>query len=301
MSMVRDPLFRVGNPLHNRIPQAGTAFWYRLRDSVETRGIAGIPPLVKTVTGGSPSVNEYADPKFYELPTDNGNAVTVKFIAEENEDDLFLDRVLTMVGMQAGEQIIVAQDLAFFDQTSTSATMWSWGSNGSASRYGVWITTGEIPEFTHRPRNGSAFVKTFVHDGGNVFADFKNVGRFSVVTSIVVLDATHVDVKLLLGNGTLSGAYHYDNIDVLADGTENPGISGGVSMSNFCGLSVGSGGAAGGANTFYWGRGGSNIGRLDQIVGWRGAHDASLAAAVLSDLATHSLDFPPSLCAASGL
>lgn len=295
MSMPRDPLFRVGLSAHNRLPFAGSAFWYRLRDSVDPVGIEGIPPMTKTLIAGSASGSAYSDPTFYQLPTDNGNTDTVQFVAQENENDLFLDSVLTLQGMVAGEQIIVAQSLAYVEQASTNGYLWTWGSDGNHSQWGFYITTGEVPTLRYRPRNGSGATQTLTAGGGTTFASFKGVGRFSVVMSAHVIDTTHIDVQMLIGNGTLTATYTASNIDVSGGGgaSVNPGISGGSSMANFVGLSVGSSGAAGGTNTSFFGRGATNVVKLDQIIGWRGTYDADLMAAVLDSMAvTHKLDFP---------
>lgn len=294
MSLIRNPAVYTGAPLHNSIPAAGSAFWYRLRDSVDTSGIEGIPPLAKT---GTPSGSEYADPTMYTLPLDNGASAPIQFIAQEDATDLFLNRVLTMVGMTAGEQIIVAMDLSYIEQATTNGTLWTWGVNSAHSVVGFNITSGEIPQLNYKPRNGSTYTSTALTFGtGSNFAAFKSVGRFACVMGFRVLDATHVDVTMRIGNGTLTGNYTLSNVDMRLDGTANPGISGGSSMSTFVGLSIGSAGVTGGPNTSFFGRGGTNTAKLDNVIGWRGTYAAGRTAAVLNEMAvTHKLDFPPSL------
>jgi len=76
MSMIRHPVTYTGEPLHNRLPPLGRAFWYRLRDSSEQRGMEGLPALAKAVTG-SVSGSEYTDPRLYQFPDDNGNTNAV--------------------------------------------------------------------------------------------------------------------------------------------------------------------------------------------------------------------------------
>lgn len=303
MSMVRDPLFHVADPAHNRIPPAGSAIWYRLRDASPT-GIAGLPSLVKTVVG-SVSASEYADSTLYQLPDDNGNPLGeggvspryVQFIAEDDEDDLFLDQVLTLVGMQVGEQIIVGVDVAYVEQASTTGMLWGFGRTSTHSHIGFGITSGELPLFAWRPKGDPStnHSQNLTLMSGSSFAAFKGQGRFAVVTSIVPASATTVDVEMRIGNGTLTGVYSYAGIDIRTGGTENPGVSGGVSMSNFGGLAIGSLLGASAA-TQFWGRGATNVGRIDQLVAARRAYSASRTADVLAQMTTtHRLDFPPAL------
>lgn len=297
--MIRNPVVRVGPTLHGRLPALGRAFWYKLRDSSEQRGMEGLPSLTKTIFTGV-SASEYTDPQLYQFPNNNdtaGSGVTWK--AVEDEDDLYLDQVLTLVGIEADEQIIVACDLAFVEQASAQGFLWSWGTDSTHSRYGFLISTAEVPQVMVRPRTGTSVTTDLTTYTGDAFSAFKNQGRFTAVCSIRGLNSTTVAIQLLLGNGTLEGTYTLASLDVRGDGTANPGISGGSSMANFGGLGIGCGITASSFDKL-WGRGASNVGRYDQIIGWRGTYDADLAAAVLEELTvTNRLDFPPSLCSAA--
>ena len=300
MSMIRHPAVYTATPLRNRLV-LGKHFSYRLRDSSDPRGMAGLPPLTKTVTG-SESGSAYTDPRLYQFPNDNGNTSSVSFIAQEDEDDLYLDQVLSLYAMEAGEQIIVACDVAFVEQRTTSGAFWSWGKATEASQIAFEMTATEVPTFLWRARtSGSGASQDLTYVSGDTLTAFKGQGRFSVVTSIIPTSSTLVDIEVRFGNGTLEGLYTYSGLDMSQGGTgPNPGISGGVTMAAFVGLSVGCNNGASGAQHF-WGRGTTepNVGRFDVIHGWRGTYDAGLTAAVLEEMhTTHVLDYPPSLAAA---
>lgn len=299
--MIRHPAVYTATPLRSKLV-LGKHFSYRLRDSTETRGLAGLPPLTKTVVG-SVSASEYTDPTLYQFPNDNGNTNSVAFIAEEDETDLYLDQVLSLYAMEAGEQIIVACDVAFVEQRTTNGAWWSWGKATTASQVGFSMTSGEVPNFLWRARGagGSSVSQDLTYVSGDTLTAFKSQGRFSVVMSIIPTSSTLVDVEVRFGNGTLEGLYSYSGLDMSQGGAgANPGISGGVTMAAFAGLSVGCNNGASGAQHF-WGRGTTepNVGRFDVIHGWRGTYDAGLTAAVLEEMhTTHVLDYPPSLAAA---
>lgn len=301
MSMIRHPAVYTAVPLRNQLV-LGKHFSYRLRDSSDPRGMAGLPPLTKTVTG-SESGSAYTDPRLYQFPNDNGNTNSVAFIAEEDETDLYLDQVLSLYAMEAGEQIIVACDVAFVEQRTTSGAFWSWGKATEASQIAFEMTAAELPTFLWRARGagGSSVSQDLTYVSGDTLTAFKSQGRFSVVTSIIPTSSTLVDIEMRFGNGTLEGLYTYSGLDMSQGGAgANPGISGGISMAAFVGLSVGcqNGGSAA---QHFWGRGTTepNVGRFDVIHGWRGTYDAGLTAAVLEEMhTTNALDYPPSLAAA---
>lgn len=305
MSMIRHPVVYTGDPIHNRLPPLGRAFWYKLRDSSEQRGMAELPALTKTVTG-SESGSAYTDATLYQFPTDNGNTNTVEWVAEEDEDALYVDSVCTLVGMEADEQIIVALDIAYVEQATSDGALWALGSFSSAGHIGFGITSAEAPQLHYRPRTpsggGSNSTQALTYVSGDTFEAFKAQGRFTVVTSIHVLSSTTIDVEMRIGNGTLEGLYRYTTpIDVLGAGinNHNPGFSG-QTIENFRGFAIGCIANSDTGSTRPFGRGATNVARIDQVVGWRGTYDAGLTAAVLEDMAvTNRLDFPPSLCAAA--
>lgn len=304
MSMIRHPAVYTATPLHNRLV-LGKHFSYALRDATDPRRMAGLPPLTKTVDVGSVEyASAYADATWYTLEDDTGGAARiVYFVAQEDEDDLYLDQVISLYAMEVGEQIIVAMDLAYDEQGTTSGSLWSFGTVGTNSFLQFLVTTGEVPNIRVQAKGSSASVSTpLTSVGTDLFSAFKAQGRFSCVMSMVPASSTTIDVEMLIGNGTLSGRYTATGVDVRqagTSGTANPGISGTVTMTNFVGLSVGSQGVIGGPNTTFWGRGAANSAKLDVIHGWRGTYDASLTAAVLAEMhTTNVLDYPPSLAAA---
>lgn len=302
MSMIRSPVVYTGETLHGRLPALGRAFWYKLRDSSEQRGMVELPALTKTVTG-SESGSAYTDATLYQFPTDNGNTNTVEWVATEDEDTLYVDSVCTLVGMEAGEQIIVALDIAYVEQATSDGALWALGSFSSAGHIGFGFTSAEAPQLHYRPRTtsgGSNSTQALTYASGDTFAAFKAQGRFTVVTSIHVLSSTTIEVEMRIGNGTLEGLYTYTTpIDVLGAGINNPGFSG-QTIANFRGFAIGCIANSDTGSTRPFGRGATNVARIDQVIGWRGTYDAGLTAAVLEDMAvTNRLDFPPALCSAA--
>lgn len=292
MSMVRDPLFRVGEPAHNLIPSAGGAVWYPLHDSLLAAGIADLPALAEL---GTPSGAKWGTSGMYTLPEANTDCA---LNAVEDEDDLFLSSHLSLYPATLDAHYIIALDASYVAAPSGNSALWSWGKDtGTASLLGLDITSGELPRFNARGKDSSATTNQSLTAQSGTFAAFRNQGIFSLVLGVRMVSASAVDVELRLGNGTLSAHYAASNVDVLnagTGGTAVPGISGGVTMGNFGGLYLGCKGAA--SPTNFWGRGAGNTGAVGNFSARRfPTYSASRVADALAFMVARKRDFPRSL------
>lgn len=293
MSMPRDPLFRVGDPAHNLIPPAGGAIWYPLHDSLLAAGVPNLPTLVEL---GTPHGSKWGTAGMYTLQAANTtNALNVL----DDAEDLVLNSQLSLVGMQAGQQFIIACEASYVAAPTGNSMLWCFGKNtGTASFYGLQISAGEAPSLAYRGKNSSGSSTVTMTAQSGTFASFRNQGVFACVLGVKPLDARYVDLELRLGNGTLS-AYYTSTAsgDMHATaGDAPPGISGGVSMANHGGLTLGSHMGAVAADNF-WGNGAGNTGAIGNFAARKfNSYSATRVAKTMAFMLARKRDFPRNLC-----
>lgn len=291
MSMPRDPVFVTSEPSHNLIPAAGGAVWIPLHDDSFLPGITGLPTMTEV---GTPSGSKWGTAGAYTFQTQN---TTNGLNALDDIDDLYLDQVLSFVGMQVGEQRIIAMELSYTDTPSGTACIFCYGRNAEGqSGYALSITTSEGPQFLRRPKNGGSSGTTEnINVSSGTFTQFKNQGRFAMVFGITVASASTVDLELQLGNGTLSAVYAETGIDLLLTGGTPPGVADGISMSDFGGLTLGARNAASiGTIDNFWGNSasGTSVGKIGNFQARKyTTYSATRAAEKLAKMLARPFDF----------
>lgn len=295
MSMARDPLFRVGDPAHNLIPAHGGAVWYPLHEALLTAGVAGLPALTEL---GTPSGSKWGTSGAYTFPTANTDCA---LLAADDATNLYLSSQLSLYPGAVDVHIIIALDLSFSVAPSGSSTLWSFGKYSTASLIGIDMTASEVPRFVARGKgasSGTAVQQNLTAQSGTL-TSFRNQGLFSMVVGIRLVDVTsttaHADVELRAGNGTLSAYYTASNVDVRGDGSDVPGISGGILMSDFGGLYLGARGAT--SPTNFWGSGASQVGKLGNFSARRfETYNAARVTDALAFMVNRQRDFPRNFC-----
>lgn len=285
--MVRDPVFRVGDPAHNLIPAAGGAVWYPLHaDSLLVSGISGIPALALT---GTPAADPYVTPGVYTFPTNNADAVLK---AEEHATNLYLSEHLSLYGSAVGSHFIVAMDLSFSTAPGGTATIWGWGRNLSASTLlGMDLTSGESLRLVYRSKGSGAIANPALTASVGTFGAFRNQGVFSMVVGIRLLSATNIEMEVRLGNGTLSALYTLASTDVQGAGTAIPGISDGVTMADFGGLYLGARMTSTLSN--FWGNGVANVSTIGNFSARKfDTYDADRVTDTMAYMVNRKRDFP---------
>lgn len=298
MSMVRDPLFRVGEPAHNLIPSAGNAIWYPLHDSSLMAGIAGLPTLVETVTSGAASGAAWTTPGLYTFPANNGTTNDVVLRAIDDDEDRLLDAQLSLYGMAAGQQTIIACEAAYTAAPGGTATLWCYGKqSGSTSFYSLSITSAEAPQLAYRGKSSSGQPNRALTAQSGSFGQFRGQGIFAVVLGIRPTDGQYADLELRVGNGTLSAYFAATGVDMWATGgTAPPGISGSTTAAQFGGVTLGARLGSAGAPETWWGRGAGNTGAVGNFAARRfGSYSAARVADTLAYLLSRKRDFPRNL------
>lgn len=261
MSMPRDPVFVTSEPSHNLIPTAGNAIWFPLHDSSLLPGVPSLPTMAEV---GTPSGSKWGTAGLYTFQTTNTTNV---LNALDDDDDRYMDGVLSLVSMTG--HLIVAFDVSYTDAPGGTSCVWWYGRNSiPASALALSITSSEGPQFLARGRGNSAGTSTTTNltATSGTWTQFKNQGRFSAVLGIRPTTSVLVDVELRLGNGSLSAIYTGTDIDVVQaslSGTHPPGANTGITMADFGGLTFGGRNASSvGTYDNFWGRGGTNVGRV---------------------------------------
>lgn len=300
MTMIRHPAVYTAPPSRSLVPAAGSGIWYPLHDSSLASGIVDVPDAVRTLTG-SPHANEWDTPLMITFPVTNGDAADMVAIqVTDDENDLYVDSQLSLVGMAVGDQFITAMQASYTASPGGNSFLWAYGKdNSTASMLGFYISSGEVPGFYHRAKGQTT---TGVTDpltaSVSTFTTLKNQGTFNLVASIRPVSATEVDIELQASNGTQACTYTASAIDVLQaanSGTELPGVSGGITMANFVGLGIG---GRNGASTFgnCWGRG-TNTGRLGGFAARKfSTYSANRVTDTIASMLARPGEFPRTLC-----
>lgn len=293
MSMVRDPVFHVGDPSHNLIPAAGGAVWYPLHDSLLLPGIAGLPSLTEL---GTPSGSKWSVAGMYTLPAVNTNCA---LNAVDDAEDLFLNSQLSLYGMAVGEHRIIVMDASYLAAPAAQSMLWSYGLNNSnATLFGLAIDGAEAVKFVHRAKNAGGATNASTTAMSGTFAAFRNQGIFTTVLGIRVVSASVIDVEMRMGNGTLSAHYAASGIDVTAGGTAPPGISGGITVALHGGLRLGGRGVTGGGADNCWGSGTGNGGAVGNFSARKfSSYSSSRVADTLATVLARKRDYPRNLSA----
>jgi hypothetical protein len=107
--------------------------------------------------------------------------------------------------------------------------------------WGLSFTSAGLPNISHRARNDTGVVNTVLDlVSGSALSAFIGQGAFQIALGIKILSATSVDVELRAGNGTLSSVYTKTAYNMMgAAGTALPGRSGGTTVANFGGVTIG--------------------------------------------------------------
>ncbi len=288
--MPRNPAVYNGSSRHRRIPLAGSAIWFPTLDDLLTAGISGLPAMTEV---GTPSGSKWSTDGLYTFQTTN---TTNALNALDDDDDPYMDQVLSLIGMEG--QRIIAYEASYTDAPGGTSCMFMHGRNSvGASALGFAITSSEVPQFIARGRGNSAGTGTTTNLSATsgTFTQFKNQGRFAVVLGIRPTSSELVDVELRLGNGTLSALYTGTNIDVVQaglSGTHPPGWNSGITMEDFGGLTLGARNASSvGSYDNFWGRGGTNVGQLGNLQARSYDYDANLVGDVLAQMLAHPHDF----------
>lgn len=291
MSMIRHPSVYTTTPSRNLVPAAGSAIWYPLHGDFSA-GINGLPSLTEI---GTPSGSVWGTPLVWTAQTAN---TTNGLNAEDDIDDLYNDSQLSLVGMAVGDQYITCLRASYTHQPDGVATLWGHGKqNSTATLLGLQITSGRLPQITHRAKGQTTQTSTtMTAQGATTFTDFQNQGIFELVMSLRPVSANTVDIEMRMSNGTLSAHYALSGEDMLGDGTTLPGVSGGVSMANFVGLSIGFRNGASAAETF-WGRGTSCVGQIGGFAARKfSTYDSNRVADTLASMLPRPGEFPRTLC-----
>lgn len=294
MSMIRHPAVYTATPARNLVPGAGGAVWYPLHGDF-TAGIEGLEPLVEV---GTPSGSVWGTPLVWTAQTAN---TTNGAIAEDDVDNLYNNSQLSLVGMAVGDQFITCLRASYTIQPTGVASLWSHGKqNSTASQIGLNITSGQIPTFQHRSKGQTdgAYSATMTQAGGTAFSALRNAGIFALVMGVRPVSTTEVDVELRASNGTDSVHYTITALDLMSDvgATELPGVSGGISMANFVGLSIGFRNGASSPETF-WGHAATSVGQIGDFAARKFAtYDADRVADTLASMLARPGEFPRTLC-----
>lgn len=293
MTMPRNPVFFTGEPSHNLIPAAGSALWHPLHDSSLVPGIVGIPTLTKTVVG-SVNAGEWSTPGLYTFPVNNGGAGnTVSFNALDTDPELLMDSQLSLFGMTIGQHYLTALQASYVAAPDGNSTLWCYGKNTTASFYALELTSGEAPRLNRRGKGATGGTGTPLTAQSGTFTSFKNQGVFSLVLGLRPVSATAVDVEMRMGNGTLSAHYALSGLDMtVTDGSAPPGVSGGILMSDFGGLTLGARGTSTTPDNF-WGRGAGNTGQIGNFSARKfNNYDANRVTNALAYMLSRQRDFP---------
>lgn len=291
MSMVRDALFRVGDPSHNLIPSAGGAVWFPLHESSFASGVPDIPALTESITG-SAHATKWGTLGAYKFPVDHGNGNVVGLNALDDIDDLFMDSQLSLYGMSAGQEIVIATEASYTVSPSANATLYCYGKNTTASFHSLYLSASEVPNWFKRGKGaGGSSATPLTQQGGTAFSALKNAGIFALVMSIKPTSGQLADIELRASNGTSSVVYTAAGVDTWATGgTAPPGVSGGITMENFGGLTLGS--RNNGTFDQCWGSGATGLGQIGNFQARKYAsYSSGRCAAKLAKLLARPRDF----------
>lgn len=291
MSMPRSPVFVTSEPAHNLIPAAGSALWYPARNAGP--GISGLPTLAEVFLAPLASnPGGYGTSGWYTLPTDNGGASGgVGLRAIDDDEDRFLDAVMSFTDMTVGQEWLFACEAQYVEQTAVG-TLWAYGIAATTSLWALQASTSEVPQFVSRAIGaGSQTTTSMTAAGGQTLDAFKSQGRFAAVLSVRCVSTYGVDVALHIGNAAVgSGIYTLSGEAIGGVGNAPPGANG-ADPATHGGLMIGARGGASNPSNF-WGNGASNDAAIDNFQARRySAYSATRAAEKLAKLIARPAEF----------
>jgi hypothetical protein len=224
-------------------PTTADAVWYIPQSSSNKLGVAGLPVMTDRymATGISSNPNAYNDATAYTLPTDNGGAAGgVSLVAVDDNTNRYINGQMSMVGMTAGQQRIIAME-AQHQQAGVLSYFWQFGANGSTeSMYALAVNSSNNVQFNARGLGASSINSTaMTRQSGSGYAAFNNQGRYLLITSIKTVTTTTVDVEVRMVHPTLGTAIWTAtgvNVSFGGDPATNPGINAGKTAAEHGGL-----------------------------------------------------------------
>lgn len=292
MSMIRDPLLRSLNNGHNLLPQAGGGIWLPLHNSSFQPGVPNLPIVVETVAAGSASGSKWATPGMYRFPDDNGTTNEVILQCQDDEGDLFLDQVLTLVGAPA--QLMICMQASYDAVPSGNSNLFCYGRNNAAEAafYGLDITSAEAVRFARLGKGGSAASTATLSAGTGTFASLRGNGVFNLVLGIRFTAASTASLELQASNGTQSCTYSSSGLDMLPNGaTALSGFDPSFLMADFVGLALGGRNGSSGPDA-NWGNGSGNTAEIGNFQARRYAtYSSTRVADKLAKMLTRPRDY----------
>lgn len=271
------------------------AVWYPLHGDA----VSAVPTL-PTLAFTSAAAGNWNAQGYYALPSGNNSDVM------NSDNSLALDAVLSMAGMVAGNQWIIAHEMTTPNHTATGF-VWTYGNDGgTASYYALSMINTEVLQLSVRGAGDAAAAR--VHQWTSNPLALTGT-RCTIVLSIEAQSATTVLARILKSNfGTDSEPEDFGYsalLDVRGSGSANPSRNGFV---NHAGLSIAGRPTTGwtpanrltvsnyGATTLFGN--GSGNGRIGNFQARKfSSYDSTRQAAVMSDLLAKPREFSATLAA----
>lgn len=297
MTMIRHPSVYTDSSSTNLIPGAGSAVWYPLHGMLNP-GIVDLPVAEEIITAGSASGSKWTTDGVYTFPDDNGVTNDIAVRAVDDPDDLFIDSQMSMVGMVADNHFITTVQAYYDVDPNATSCLWCYGrsASGTATCIALQISGAEVPSVILLGKGGTQNSAALSADSGT-FASLRGT-LFTLVLGLRAVSTSAVDIELRMSDGTTTAIYSASAQDVMQGGaTAPPGVSGGVTMANFTGLTLGARVASGGTTENWWGRTASNTGKIGGFAARKfTTYSATRVTDTLASMLARPLEFPRTLC-----
>lgn len=295
--MIRHPAVYTAPPSSNLIPFAGSGVWYPLH-GVLAPGIVDLPEIAEVVTSGSASGSKWTTDGVYTFPDDNGVTNDIALRAVDDEDDLYIDSQMSMVGMVADNHFVTTVQAYYDVDPNATSCLWCYGraSSGTATCIALQISGSEVPTVVLLGKGGTQNSVTLSADSGT-FASLRGA-LFTLVLGMRAVSTSEVDIELRMSDGSTTAVYSASAQSVMQGGaTAPPGVSGGVTMANFTGLTLGARANASGVTENWWGRTASNTGKIGGFAARKfTTYSATRVTDTLASMLARPLEFPRTLC-----